>query len=142
MATPEMATPEMAAPDFHGDEKSPKTFQSLPTDTESLSVARDDANNAQSAAIAGSNDATRDEKQLAGHADLDGIKRSWNLKGLVVIWVSALLIGFATSLNNQTSNSFAPYATSSFASAPLLGTITVVQAVASSGRYRYPNCIM
>ena len=70
---------------------------------------------------------------LAGLADLDGIKRSWSLQGLIVIWISALLMSFATSLNNQTSNSFAPYATSSFASAPLLGTITVVQAVVSSG---------
>lgn len=73
------------------------------------------------------------EKQMAGLADLDGIKRSWNLKGLVVIWTSAVLMSFALNLTNHTSNSFAPYATSSFASAPLLGTITVVQAVASSG---------
>ncbi len=89
------------------------------------------------------------EKQMAGLADLDGIKRSWNLKGLVVIWTSAILMSFALNLTNHTSNSFAPYATSSFASAPLLGTITVVQAVASSGmpeikvsskRYLYISC--
>ena len=74
-----------------------------------------------------------EKKELPGLADLDGIKRSWDLRGLIVIWASALLLSFATNLNNQTANSFAPYATSSFASAPLLGTIIVVQAVASSG---------
>jgi hypothetical protein len=73
------------------------------------------------------------KQQFAGLADLDGIKRSWSLQGLIVIWISALLMSFAASLNNQTANSFAPYATSSFASAPLLGTIAVVQAVVSAG---------
>lgn len=70
--------------------------------------------------------------KVAGLADLDGIQRSWNVQSLVVIWISALLMSFATNLNNQTSASFTSYATSSFASAPLLGTITVVQAVVSS----------
>ncbi|CAK7200120.1 hypothetical protein SEUCBS139899_002810 [Sporothrix eucalyptigena] len=53
----------------------------------------------------------------AGLADLDGIQRSCSLRTLV---------------NNQTSSSFLSYATSDFSSASLLGTITVVQAVASS----------
>ena len=70
--------------------------------------------------------------KVAGLADLDGIQRSWNVQSLVVIWISALLMSFATNLNNQTSASFTSYATSSFASAPLLGTITVVQAVVSA----------
>ncbi|CAK7205700.1 hypothetical protein SEUCBS139899_008479 [Sporothrix eucalyptigena] len=68
----------------------------------------------------------------AGLADLDGIQRSWSLRTLVVIWTFALLLSFSTNLNNQTSASFTSYATSDFASASLLGTITVVQAVASS----------
>lgn len=68
----------------------------------------------------------------AGLADLDGIQRSWDVKNLIVIWVFALLLSFSTNLNNQTSASFSSYATSSFSSASLLGTITVVQAVASS----------
>ncbi|EED23034.1 siderophore iron transporter, putative [Talaromyces stipitatus ATCC 10500] len=89
---------------------------------------------AESVAIAGGENAraTMETKQLAGLADLDGIKRSWNLQGLVVIWISALLMSFALNLNNHTANSFASYATSEFASAPLLGTITVVQSVVSS----------
>ena len=74
-----------------------------------------------------------EKKELAGLNDLDGIKRSWNLGGLVVIWISGLLLSFATSLNNQMSNTLSSYATSSFASAPVLGTVMVVQAVVSAG---------
>ncbi|KAL1895507.1 hypothetical protein Sste5346_005316 [Sporothrix stenoceras] len=68
----------------------------------------------------------------SGLADLDGIQRSWNVKTLVVIWVFALLLSFSTNLNNQTSSSFLSYAISDFASASLLGTVSVVLAVASS----------
>lgn len=88
-----------------------------------------DVADVESVAMAGVN---KETAKMAGLADLDGIQRSWNLKSLIVIWISALLMSFATNLNNQTSASFTSYATSSFASAPLLGTITVVQAVVSS----------
>ena len=88
-----------------------------------------DVADVESIAMAG---VKKETAKLAGLADLDGIQRSWNLKSLIVIWISALLMSFATNLNNQTSASFTSYATSSFASAPLLGTITVVQAVVSS----------
>jgi hypothetical protein len=91
-----------------------------------------DATDVESVAVSDSNNAVG-ENQLPGLADLDGIQRSWSLQNLVIIWVSALLISFAINLNNQTSSSFAPYATSNFASASLLGTVTVVQAVASTG---------
>ncbi|CAK7221407.1 hypothetical protein SBRCBS47491_004520 [Sporothrix bragantina] len=73
-----------------------------------------------------------DTVKPAGLADLDGIQRSWSLQTLIVIWTFALLLSFSTNLNNQTSASFTSYATSEFSSASLLGTITVVQAVASS----------
>lgn len=99
-----------------------------------MTAVSTDADDVESVALAdNAKGAAEDKKQLAGLADLDGMKRSWNLQGLIVIWISGLLMSFATNLNNQTSNSFASYATSSFASAPLLGTIIVVQAVASSG---------
>lgn len=68
-----------------------------------------------------------------GLADLDGIKRNWTLRGLIIIWISAGLMSFVTNLNNTSSSTFAPYATSSFSSAPLVGTIAVVQAVIASG---------
>lgn len=90
------------------------------------------ATDVESVAISDRKDAVGKE-QLPGLADLDGIQRSWSLRNLTVIWISALLMSFAINLNNQTSSSFASYATSSFASAPLLGTVTVVQAVASTG---------
>ncbi|CAL5872084.1 uncharacterized protein PFLUO_LOCUS6341 [Penicillium psychrofluorescens] len=67
-----------------------------------------------------------------GLADLDGIKRNWTLRGLIIIWISAGLMSFVTNLNNTSSSTFAPYATSSFSSAPLVGTIAVVQAVIAS----------
>lgn len=91
-----------------------------------------DVADVESVSMAGVKHATGETNKVAGLADLDGIQRSWNLKSLIVIWISALLMSFATNLNNQTSASFTSYATSSFASAPLLGTITVVQAVVSS----------
>lgn len=90
------------------------------------------ATDVESVAVCDSKNAV-EKKQLPGLADLDGIQRSWSLQNLIVIWISALFMSFAINLNNQTSSSFASYATSSFASAPLLGTVTVVQAVASAG---------
>lgn len=66
-------------------------------------------------------------------SDLDGIKRNWTLRGLIIIWISAALMSFVINLNNTSSSTFVPYATSSFNSAPLVGTIAVVQAVIASG---------
>lgn len=87
-----------------------------------------DVADVEKVAMAGESDTIKP----AGLADLDGIQRSWNIKTLIVIWTFALLLSFSTNLNNQTSASFTSYATSEFASASLLGTITVVQAVGSS----------
>ncbi|KAJ5619341.1 siderophore iron transporter [Penicillium lagena] len=78
-------------------------------------------------------DATASSAKDTGLADLDGIKRNWTLRGLIIIWISAGLMSFVTNLNNTSSSTFAPYATSSFSSAPLVGTIAVVQAVIASG---------
>ncbi|KKK21304.1 hypothetical protein AOCH_000541 [Aspergillus ochraceoroseus] len=70
--------------------------------------------------------------QKEQHAELEevggSITRNWSLRGLIIIWISALLMNFVVNLNNQSSSTFLPYATSSFGSAPLLGTIAVVQA--------------
>jgi hypothetical protein len=71
--------------------------------------------------------------ERTGLADLDGIKRNWTLRSLIVIWISAGLMSFVVNLNNQSSSTFAPYAVSGFSSAPLVGTIAVVQAVIASG---------
>ncbi|KAJ5087562.1 hypothetical protein N7456_011178 [Penicillium angulare] len=65
-------------------------------------------------------------------ADLNGIKRNWSLRSLIVMWISAGLMSFVINLNNQSSSTFVPYAISKFSSAPLLGTISVLQAVISS----------
>ncbi|KAJ5925244.1 hypothetical protein N7454_007883 [Penicillium verhagenii] len=70
--------------------------------------------------------------ERTGLADLEGIKRNWSLRSLIVIWVSAGLMSFVITLNNQSSSTFAPYAASGFSSAPLVGTIAVVQAVIAS----------
>ncbi|KAH8698608.1 putative siderophore iron transporter [Talaromyces proteolyticus] len=110
------------------------TSPGLPEDPKAfdMKAISQDAADVESVAIADGKSLSEDKKQLPGLADLDGIQRSWNLQNLIVIWISALLMSFATNLNNQTSSSFASYATSDFASAPLLGTVTVVQAVASA----------
>lgn len=111
----------MASSDVQDDTKALE-MKALPKDTIDVeSVAVSDSNNAVG------------KKQLAGLADLDSIQRTWSLQNLIVIWISALLMSFATNLNNQTSGSFVSYATSSFSRSPLLGTVTVVQAVASAG---------
>lgn len=73
-----------------------------------------------------------------GLADLDGIKRNWTLRSLIVIWISAGLMAFVITLNNQSSSTFTAYAASGFSSAPLVGTIAVVQAVIASGSYSTP----
>ncbi|KAJ5646186.1 hypothetical protein N7490_002558 [Penicillium lividum] len=72
-------------------------------------------------------------EQRTGLADLEGIKRNWNIRSLIVIWISAGLMSFVVNLNNQSSSTFTPYAASGFSSAPLVGTIAVVQAVIASG---------
>ncbi|KAJ5547927.1 hypothetical protein N7513_005161 [Penicillium frequentans] len=95
----------------HRDEKSP----------ESGTVARD--------GLAGVQSPTED---ISGLADLDGIKRNWTLRSLIVIWISAGLMAFVIVLNNQSSSTFTAYAASGFSSAPLVGTIAVVQAVIAS----------
>ncbi|KAJ5758798.1 hypothetical protein N7520_005954 [Penicillium odoratum] len=71
-------------------------------------------------------------EQRTGLADLEGIKRNWNIRSLIVIWISAGLMSFVVNLNNQSSSTFTPYAASGFSSAPLVGTIAVVQAVIAS----------
>lgn len=96
----------------HSDEKSPELG----------TVARD--------GLAGVQSPTEDRNGLA---DLDGIKRNWTLRSLIVIWISAGLMAFVITLNNQSSSTFTAYAASGFSSAPLVGTIAVVQAVIASG---------
>ncbi|KAJ5784825.1 uncharacterized protein N7503_010037 [Penicillium pulvis] len=95
----------------HRDEKSPELG----------TVARD--------GLAGVQSPTEDR---TGLADLDGIKRNWTLRSLIVIWISAGLMAFVITLNNQSSSTFTAYAASGFTSAPLVGTIAVVQAVIAS----------
>ncbi|KAJ5914402.1 hypothetical protein N7504_003285 [Penicillium tannophilum] len=95
----------------HRDEKSPELG----------TVARD--------GLAGVQSPTEDRNGLA---DLDGIKRNWTLRSLIVIWISAGLMAFVITLNNQSSSTFTAYAASGFSSAPLVGTIAVVQAVIAS----------
>lgn len=74
-------------------------------------------------------------EERTGLADLEGIKRNWTLRSLIVIWISAGLMAFVITLNNQSSSTFTAYAASGFGSAPLVGTIAVVQAVIASGSF-------
>ncbi len=73
------------------------------------------------------------EEQSPGLENLQRIKQTWTPRGLAVAWVGAVLISFGVSYDTQMVGSLQPYATSSFAAAPLLGTIGVVQSVVESG---------
>lgn len=101
--------------------------------TFNMKAISNDTADVESVAVADSTGVLEAKERLPGLVDLDSIQCSWSLQNLIVIWISALLMSFATSLNNQTANSFVSYATSDFSSAPLLGTIIVVQSVASTG---------
>ncbi|KAL2794921.1 major facilitator superfamily domain-containing protein [Aspergillus keveii] len=74
---------------------------------------------------------TMDEK-VDGLVELEGIRRNWTLRSLIIIWITAALMSFVNNLNNHSSSTFVPFAISDFGSAPLLGTIAVVQATIAS----------
>ncbi|CEL04849.1 hypothetical protein ASPCAL05973 [Aspergillus calidoustus] len=82
--------------------------------------------NAEEAAIP-----TMDEK-VDGLVELEGIRKNWTLRSLIIIWIAAALMSFVNNLNNHSSSTFVPFAISDFGSAPLLGTIAVVQATIAS----------
>ncbi|KAJ5833415.1 hypothetical protein N7474_001726 [Penicillium riverlandense] len=113
----------MNASDNPTDPKDQKSF-------EMSALATDDAGTQRLGLTDTKN--TPEAQEDTGLADLDGIKRNWTLRGLIIIWVSAALMSFVTNLNNTSSSTFAPYAASSFSLAPLVGTIAVVQAVIAS----------
>jgi hypothetical protein len=115
----------MNASDNPTDPKDQKSF-------EMSALAADDAGTMQSLGLTDPKNPPEAQDDT-GLADLDGIKRNWTLRGLIIIWISAALMSFVTNLNNTSSSTFAPYAASSFSSAPLVGTIAVVQAVIASG---------
>ncbi|EXJ94610.1 hypothetical protein A1O1_03006 [Capronia coronata CBS 617.96] len=71
------------------------------------------------------------EQQLAGLATIETIKKSWNLRSIVLTWIGAALVSFAVSYDQQTYSTYQPYATSEFGSLSLLSTIAVVQNVVS-----------
>jgi hypothetical protein len=87
--------------------------------------------NAEEAAIP-----TMDEK-VDGLVELEGIRKNWTLRSLIIIWIAAALMSFVNNLNNHSSSTFVPFAISDFGSAPLLGTIAVVQATIASGQSSY-----
>ncbi|KAL3463894.1 major facilitator superfamily domain-containing protein [Aspergillus heterothallicus] len=72
------------------------------------------------------------EEKVDGLAELEGIRKNWTLRSLIIIWIAATLMSFVVNLNNHSSSTFIPFATSDFGSAPLLGTIAVVQATIAS----------
>ncbi|KAL3486111.1 major facilitator superfamily domain-containing protein [Aspergillus germanicus] len=74
---------------------------------------------------------TMDEK-VDGLVELEGIRKNWTLRSLIIIWIAAALMSFVNNLNNHSSSTFVPFAISDFESAPLLGTIAVVQATIAS----------
>lgn len=71
--------------------------------------------------------------QLHGLATIGAIKKTWNLKGIAFLWVGAVLIAFTLGYDQQTYQTFQPYATSEFGAVSLISTIAVVQNVVSSG---------
>ncbi|KAL2856435.1 major facilitator superfamily domain-containing protein [Aspergillus pseudoustus] len=75
---------------------------------------------------------TAKEEKVDGLAELEGIRKNWTLRSLIIIWIAAFLMSFVNNLNNHSSSTFIPFATSDFGSAPLLGTIGVVQATIAS----------
>ncbi|KAL3452782.1 major facilitator superfamily domain-containing protein [Aspergillus insuetus] len=72
------------------------------------------------------------DKKVDGLVELEGIRKNWTLRSLIIIWIAAALMSFVNNLNNHSSSTFVPFAISDFGSAPLLGTIAVVQATIAS----------
>ncbi|KAJ0426904.1 major facilitator superfamily domain-containing protein [Aspergillus carlsbadensis] len=72
------------------------------------------------------------DEKVDGLVELEGIRKNWTLRSLIIIWIAAALMSFVNNLNNHSSSTFVPFAISDFGSAPLLGTIAVVQATIAS----------
>ncbi|EXJ77109.1 hypothetical protein A1O3_10267 [Capronia epimyces CBS 606.96] len=68
------------------------------------------------------------------------VAASWTVRTLIIGWAGALLLSFVLIYDSQTLSAYQPYATSSFSSVSLLGTIATVQAVVeTSTRPRLPH---
>ncbi|KIW02141.1 uncharacterized protein PV09_06627 [Verruconis gallopava] len=68
----------------------------------------------------------------AGVKKLEAISKTWTSTGLIIAYVTLLLIANATSLEVQVTSVMGSYATSSFGEHSLIATIYVVQSVVNS----------
>ncbi|KAF4549324.1 MFS siderochrome iron transporter C-like protein [Elsinoe fawcettii] len=68
----------------------------------------------------------------AGVKRLEATTSTWSKKSLLIAYFSVYLMAFVTSLEQQTTLNFTPYATSAFLAHSLLATVYVVQSVVLS----------
>ncbi|KAF2225270.1 siderophore iron transporter-like protein [Elsinoe ampelina] len=68
----------------------------------------------------------------AGVKRLEAISTAWTKKSLLIAYFSIYLMAFVTSLEQQTTLNFAPFATSAFLAHSLLATVYVVQSIVLS----------
>ncbi|KAF2400833.1 hypothetical protein EJ06DRAFT_476754 [Trichodelitschia bisporula] len=63
---------------------------------------------------------------------MEAVSRSWSKWGIIVAYVSLLLMANITSLEVQVTSTLTPFATSAFLAHSLVSTVTVVQGVVNS----------
>ncbi|KAE9974904.1 hypothetical protein BLS_002854 [Venturia inaequalis] len=77
-------------------------------------------------------DAKEDETEQAGTKKIEAITSSWSKWGLIVAYISLMLMANSTSLEVQVTSIMTPYATSAYSAHSLVSTISVIQGVVNS----------
>ncbi|QDS75197.1 hypothetical protein FKW77_008748 [Venturia effusa] len=75
---------------------------------------------------------TDDGTEQAGTKKIEAITSSWSRWGLIVAYVSLMLMANSTSLEVQVTSIMTPYATSAYSAHSMVSTISVIQGVVNS----------